>query len=97
MEPVKQEEIKQEEEDDDDDDDDEDENGDVQVHDFFKGWYFLKLWDIFRRMEILRLVLLTPERWAIIRLYTGVYIFLKYYPPSKTLFSQIFGLYLRGF
>ena len=52
MEPVKQEEIKQEEEDDDDDDDDEDENGDVQVHDFFKGWYFLKLWDIFRRKEI---------------------------------------------
>ena len=40
MEPVKQEEIKQEEEDDDDDDDDEDENGDVQVHNFFKGWYF---------------------------------------------------------
>ena len=38
MEPVKQEEIKQEEEDDDDDDDDEDENGDVQVHDFFKGF-----------------------------------------------------------
>ena len=37
MDPVKQEEIKQEEEDDDDDDDDEDENGDVQVHDFFKG------------------------------------------------------------
>ena len=85
MEPVKQEEIKQEEEDDDDDDDDEDENGDVQVHNFFKGWYFFKLWDIFRRMEILRLVLLTPEHWAIIRLYTGVYIFLKYYPPPQKL------------